>query len=65
MSTSKHKLKIGNDGYGCKNITVTKDKQYIIISKTDPHGGGRVSGEIFIPVNDVEALIEFLTTKVK
>jgi hypothetical protein len=65
MSTVKRKLKIGNDGYGSKNITVTKNKQYITITKTDPHGWGRVSDEIFIPVNDIEALIEFLTTKTK
>jgi hypothetical protein len=56
----KRKIKIGNDGYGGKNITVTKSKQHITISRTDPHGWGRVSDEINIPVNDIEALVEFL-----
>ena len=56
----KRKIKIGNDGYGGKNITVTKTKYGIVVTQTNPHDWGRVSGEVIIPVNDVKALIEYL-----
>ena len=61
----KRKIKIGNDGYGGKNITVTKTKYGIEVTQTDAHDWGRVSGRVYIPVNDIEALIEFLTNKTK
>jgi len=54
------KIEIGNDGYGGKNITVKKDKDGVLITATDPHDWGRVSGRIRIPLADIPALINFL-----
>ena len=56
----KRKIKIGNNGYGGKNLTVTKTKYGVEITQTNTHDWGRVSGEVTIPINDIKALIEFL-----
>ena len=37
---NKKVLKTGDDGYGNKNIKVTKTKKYITISISDPHDWG-------------------------
>ena len=56
----KRKIKIGNDGYGGKNITVTKTKTHINIIVTDPHDWGRISSGVSIPSKDLNTLAEFL-----
>lgn len=60
-SINEAKLKIGNDGYGGKNITVSKNKYGIFIEKKDPHDYGRGT-EISIPLSDVPALVRFLSS---
>ena len=56
----KRKIKMGNDGYGNKNITVTKYKHYISISSSDSHAFGRTT-TVTIPSDDINTLIEFLS----
>lgn len=56
----KNEIKIGNDGYGGKNVTVSKSDYGIEITKTDPHDWNRISGEVRIPSKDIDTLITFL-----
>ena len=58
--TKTNEIKIGNDGYGDRNITVTETKTGVIISRSDPHGWGRISDMIGIPKESIDELIVFL-----
>ena len=58
--TKVNKIKIGNDGYGSRNVTVTQDKYGVEIVQTDPHDWGRVSGRTFILNESIDELIVFL-----
>lgn len=55
-----NKIKIGNDGYGNANTTVEKTKHGIVITQTDAHDWGRVSGAVGLRMNDLDELITFL-----
>ena len=57
---SKKQIQIGNDGYGCPNITITKEKDGIDIVKTDPHNYGRVSESMWLRNELIDDLIVFL-----
>ena len=56
----KHKIKIGNDGYGKANTTVEKIKHGIMITQTDAHDWGRVSGRVGVEMSDLDTLITYL-----
>jgi hypothetical protein len=58
--TKVNKIKIGNDGYGSRNVTVTQDKYGVEITQTDPHDWGRISGRTFILNESIDELIVFL-----
>ena len=53
-------IKLGNDGYGNKNIKVTKNSSYLLISVSDPHDHGRAT-TIYIPATDIQTLANFLS----
>lgn len=57
-----NEIKIGNDGYGNRNITVSEVERGIIISITDPHSWGykKVSDRVGIPMGNLDELITFL-----
>ena len=57
---TKRTLKIGNDGYNCKNVTVKAYKDGIVITRTDPHSWGCVSDTIFIRKDDYDVLTSFI-----
>jgi len=59
---NKKILKTGNDGYGCKNITIKKTKYGIMIEKSDPHDWGRKSF-MGLSYETIDELIKFLKTK--
>jgi len=56
----KKHIQIGNDGYGCPNITITKEDNGISIVKTDPHNYGRVSESMWLRDEVIDDLIVFL-----
>lgn len=58
--TKANEIKIGNDGYGSPDITVTKTKYGIEITQTSAHDWGRVSGQTFIQNESIDELILFL-----
>jgi hypothetical protein len=58
--TKVNEIKIGNDGYGSPNITVTQEKYGVEITQTDPHNWGRISGRTFILNESIDELIVFL-----
>jgi hypothetical protein len=60
----KRTLKIGNDGYGGKNITVKAVKGDIQFTRTDPHGWGRISDQLSIRKEDLQELVDFLATQI-
>jgi hypothetical protein len=55
-----NEIKIGNDGYGSPNTTVTQEKYGVKITQTDPHNWGRISGRTFILNESIDELIVFL-----
>jgi hypothetical protein len=63
MKKKLNEIKIGNDGYGTTNVTVTETTYGIEIKKTDPHDWGRVSERVGIPLekDSLNELINFLT----
>lgn len=60
----KRTIKIGNDGYGCKNITVKADRWGIYMSRTCPHSWGRVTDSMYIRKEDVKELAIFLLDQI-
>ena len=60
----KRTLKIGNDGYGGKDVTVKSDRGSIEITRTDSHDWGRVSGRVYIRKQDIKELVAFLLEQV-
>ena len=58
--TKVNKIKIGNDGYGSRNVTVTQEKYGVEIVQTSAHDWGRVSGRTFILNESIDELIVFL-----
>jgi hypothetical protein len=56
----KNEIKIGNDGYGSKNITISKENGYVEFSKTDPHNWGRVSQYFYLNEELIDDVITFL-----
>ena len=52
------KLEIGPS----KNITVKKDSRAVVISQTD-YNSGMISGQVYIPLSEIPALIKFLQTQ--
>jgi hypothetical protein len=58
--TKVNEIKIGNDGYGSRNITVEETKYGIKISRSDPHGWGCISDTVGIPKESIDELIVFL-----
>ena len=55
-----NEIKIGNDGYGNRNITVSEVERGVVISITDPHSWGYVTDSIGIPIGNLDELITFL-----
>ena len=60
--SKKKTLKTGNDGYGNKNVTITKDKHGITIEQSDSNDWGRISS-VYLSAEIVDELIKFLSTK--
>lgn len=58
--TKINEIKIGDDGYGSRNITVEKTEYGIRISRSDPHSWGRISDIVGIPKESIDELIVFL-----
>jgi hypothetical protein len=58
--TKVNKIKIGNDGYGSRNVTVTQEKYGVEIVQTSAHNWGRISGRTFILNESIDELIVFL-----
>ena len=55
----KRVIRVGNDGYGTKNVKITKYKYGVEISVADPHDWGR-ERSLFLKHDVIEALIEFV-----
>jgi hypothetical protein len=62
---TKRTLKLGNDGYGSKNVTVKNERGNIQFTRTDPHDWGRVSGSMWIRKEDVRELALFLIDQIE
>ena len=62
---TKRTLKLGDDGYGCKNVTVKSDRGNIEFTRTDPHDWGRVSSRFYIRKSDVKELVLFLLNQIE
>jgi len=54
-------IKMGDDGYGNPNITVKKEKEFIVISSTS-NAPGMMPGTVRIPIADIPKLIAFLSS---
>lgn len=60
----KRTIKIGNDGYGCKNVTVKADRGSIYMTRTCPHSWGRIVDRMYIRKEDVRELAIFLLDQI-
>jgi hypothetical protein len=55
----RRKIKVGNDGYGNKNITITKYKYGVEIGISDPHDWGRTRS-ITLSYDVINELTKFI-----
>ena len=55
----RRKIKVGNDGYGNKNTTITKYKYGVEIEISNPHDWGRTTG-IILSYEVIDALTKFI-----
>jgi hypothetical protein len=63
---TKRTLKLGNDGYGCKNVTVKAvPTGHIEFTRTDPHDWGRISDQFYIRKEDIKQLATFLLNQIE
>jgi len=55
----RRKIKVGDDGYGNKNTTITKYKRGVEIEISDPHDWGRTRS-ITLSYEVIDALTKFI-----